>query len=286
MCSAGLVVLVIGAFAAKRDVAQSRGLDKVVALSNPCFAIPLAVFGALHLFGTQFVIDLVPSYIPWHLFVAYSVGCALVAAALSIASKIAVGWSGLLFGLMMFSFVAMLYIPGVVAEPHNRIVRTIVFRESSFGGAAWVLAGSAATGWSRRNRITLIAIGRILIAVTALVFGVEHFFHPLGLPGVPLEKLMPAWVPARSLTDYVTGAGLVVTGACILLNWKPRTTATWFGSWLLFLILVIYVPVMILALRDLSIGVQVEGINYFADTLLFAAEFLILAKAAQQLDKS
>jgi hypothetical protein len=40
------------------------------------------------------------------------------------------------------------------------------------------------------------------------------------------------------------------------------------------------VPVMIGALSDPNIGVQVEGINYFADTLLFTGVILALASAA------
>jgi hypothetical protein len=46
------------------------------------------------------------------------------------------------------------------------------------------------------------------------------------------------------------------------------------------MILVIYGPVMIGALSQPPIGVQVEGINYFADTLLFTGVILALASAA------
>ena len=49
MCSAGILLFLIALWAAKTDIARARGLDKIVALSNLCFAIPLAVFGALHL---------------------------------------------------------------------------------------------------------------------------------------------------------------------------------------------------------------------------------------------
>ena len=280
MCCAGFVAFLIGLLAANRDAARAPGLDKIVALSNTCFAIPLAVFGALHLSAPQAVLGGVPAYMPWRMFWVYLVGCALVAAALSIASKVAVQWSALLFGLMMFSFVAMLHFPGALASHYDRIRWTVVFRESSFGGAAWVLAGSAAAAWSTRSKITLVTIGRILIALAAIFFGIEHFLHPLGLPGVPLERQMAAWIPGRAVIDCVTGAALLLTGACILLNIKVRAATTWFGAWLLLLVLVIYVPVMISALGSPVTGVQVEGINYFGDTLLFAAEFLVLARAA------
>jgi hypothetical protein len=42
MSAAGLALLVIGLLAAKNDIAQARGIDKIVALTYLCFAIPLA----------------------------------------------------------------------------------------------------------------------------------------------------------------------------------------------------------------------------------------------------
>jgi uncharacterized membrane protein len=284
MCSAGIALFLIGIWAAKNDIAQARGLDKIVALANLCFAAPLAVFGALHLFGPQFVKDLVPRYMPGRMFWVYFVGGALIAASLSIATKIGVRWSGLLVGIMMFMFVAMLYLPFALTHLHARITWTIVFREMSFGGAGWILAAIAKDGWRGKARTTLITVGRIVIALAAIFFGIQHFLHPLGLPGVPLQREMPAWVPGRMLIDYVTGAALLVAGASVLLNRKTRTVAACVGGWLLLLVLVIYGPVLIGALSYPQIGVEVEGINYFADTLLFAGVILALASAAPQSD--
>lgn len=281
-CALGIALFVIGLWAARNAIAEARGLDKVAALSHLCFATPLAVFSAEHLFSAPFILPLVPAYMPWRLFFVYFVGFALIAASLSIATSIGVRWSGLLFGIMMFAFVAMIHLPGAVAAPHNRIVRTIVFREMSFGGAGWLLAATAAAGWRGQTRRALMTTGRILIAIAAMVFGVEHFFHPLGLPGVPLEKVTPAWIPGRALIDYVTGAALFAGGVCFLLNRKARAAATWLGSWLLLLVIVIYGPVLILALANPAAATQIEGINYFADTLLFAGGILALASASRE----
>jgi hypothetical protein len=125
MCSAGILLFFVALWAAMTDIAQARGLDKIVALSNLCFAIPLAVFGAEHLSSAKFIMLAVPSYMPWRLFWAYFVGVALLASSLSIASKIQVRWSGLLFGIMMFLFVAMVHThqfsPAPVTGFHGRL---------------------------------------------------------------------------------------------------------------------------------------------------------------------
>src|SRR5258707_9093569 len=187
---------------------------------------------------------------------------------------------------MMFMFVAMLYLPSALRPLHARITWTIVFREMSFGGAAWILAAVAKDGWRGQARTTLITVGRIAITLALIFFGIEHFLHPMGLPGVPLQKEMPSWmpVPGRVLIDYVTGAALLVVGGSVLLNRKTRTVAACVGGWLLLMVLVIYGPVLIAALFQPGIEVKGEGINYFSDTLLFAGVILALASAAPRPD--
>jgi uncharacterized membrane protein YphA (DoxX/SURF4 family) len=87
------------------------------------------------------------------------------------------------------------------------------------------------------------------------------------------------WIPVRPLIGYVTGVILLVAGASILLGKKVRMAATYLGSWIVLLVLIVYGPILIAALMNPSTGVKIEGINYFADTLLFAGAILVLAKA-------
>ena len=278
MSAAVLALLAIGLSAAKNEIAWARGIHKVAALTYVCFAIPLAVFGAEHLSSQQALLPAVPSYMPWRMFWVYFVGFALIAASLSIAIKRQVRWSGLLFEAMMFLFVAMLHLPGAVTAG-GRILWTIVVREMSFGGAGFVLAGIAMGGDRDGQGKSLIAVGRVPIAIAAIFFGVQHFLHPLGLPGVPLAKQMPPWIPLRAFIDYLTGAFLMVAGVCFLLARKTRMAATYLGAWIVLLVVVIYGPVLIGALGDPSTAVKVEGLNYFFDTLLFGGAILSLARA-------
>lgn len=285
MCSAGIVLFVIASWAAKTDFTQARGLDKVVALRNLCFALPLAVFGALHLSAAQGLMTMVPAFMPWRLFWAYFVGCALVAASLSIATRIQVRWSGLLLGIMMFLFVVMLHIPRALASPQDRFAWTIVIREMSFAGGGWILAGEAMREHGRgQGGGKLITVGRVLVAIAAIFFGVENFLHTANVPGVPLEKLMPAWIPAHALIGYLTGVILFVVGVAILVGRKTRIAATYLGTWLVLVVLFIYGPILIAALGDPSTGVKIEGINYFFDTMLFAGAILAVASATPRTD--
>ena len=281
MSIAGVVLIVIGLWAASSDVALGRGLDKIVALASLCFAAPLAVFGAEHFSAAQGISQIVPKYMHWPLFWTYLVGFALIAASLSIAAKIQVVWSGLLFGCMMFLFAGMLTLPAIFADPHNRISWVLLLREPVFGSGAWILA---ATAMANRNGpgSTLTTIGRIIIGISATFYGVENFLHPLNVPGVPLEKMLPSWIPVPTLIAYLTSAILVVAGICILLGIKTRMAATYLGTWMFLLVIFIYGPILVTSLLNASTDVKVEGLNYFFDTLLYDGAILALANAARR----
>jgi uncharacterized membrane protein len=285
MCTAGVVIILVAILAAKSDITRAHGLDKVVALSNLCFAAPLAVFGALHLAAAEGLATMVPSYMPWKLFWAYFFGFALLAASLSISTKILVRWSGLLFGIAMFCFVAMMDIPGTLANPKDRFGWILTLREMLFGGGGWILAGNALREQGRGQvGSKLITVGRVIIGVAAIFYGIENSLHTANVPGVPLEKLMPAWIPAHLLIGWLTGAILFVAGICILLDKKTRMAATYLGTWIVLVVVFIYGPILIAALANPSTDVKIEGINYFFDTLLFAGAILALASATPRTD--
>lgn len=285
MCAAGFIIPVIALWIARTDLARARGREKFVVLANLCFAAPLAVFGAEHFGLAQFIAQAVPKYMPWHLFWTYFVGVALIAASLSIATRIQVRWSGMLFGIMMFLFVAMLDLPAIPANLHkyNRFFWVLLCREPQFGIGGWLLA-AAAMDQRWRGKKTILTIGGVIIGGAAMFYGVEHFLHRTNVPGIPLEKLMPEWIPGRMIISCLTGVILLVAGLMILIRKMTRVAATYLGAWILLLVLFIYGPILIASLRSSDAQVQIEGLNYFFDTLLYAGTILALAAASPQTD--
>jgi len=179
----------------------------------------------------------------------------------------------------------MMDIPGALENPRDRFGWILAIREMAFGAGGWILAANAmASTTTGQVKTTLLTIGRVVIAITPIFYGVEHFLHPLGVPGVPLQKIMPEWIPGRPLIGFLTGAILLVAGVGILLGKKTRMAATYLGTWIVLLVLFVYGPILIASLADPSTAVKVEGINYFADTLLFAGAILALASATPRTD--
>jgi uncharacterized membrane protein len=278
MCFAGLVYLVAGVFILRKEMTKARGWEKLIILGCVFFAAPLAVFSAEHFGGARFIQTAIPSWIPWHLFWAYFVGVALLAAATSLTVRKFVRSSSTLLGLMFFLFVCTIHIPNVVANPKDRFAWAVVLRDLSFGAGAWALAGLHSRASSPQESKWMTLFGRIVIAITAIFYAVEHFLHPEFGPGVPLPKITPSWVPLPSVWGYIAGAILLAAGIGLLLNRKSRMAAASIGALMTVLTFSLYLFILILA-RGGSTPEITLAINYVADTLLFAGAALALASA-------
>ena len=273
-----LAVFLIAAFlAAGREFLAARGLDKAHALGRVALAIPIAVFGADHLTQAQAIMKLVPAWMPGKLFWTYFVGVALIAAALSFLSRVAIRLSATLLAIMFFCFVAMIDLPAAIAAPQSRMGWTFVARESAFAAGAILLAISSGAR-ERTSAEDRTAVGALyVVALVAMFYGIEHFLHPECVPVVPLRKVTPPWIPYARLWTVLTGILLVIGGAAMLVRRASRLSAAALGAWTVLLVLSLYLAIMISK-------PDIEGLNYFADTLMFGG-VLLLASCAYDLPR-
>jgi len=268
---AGVVFLIMGFISVRKEFAIATHLNKVIVLGRVFAASALACFGAEHMVNIRPFSPMVPRWIPFHPFWVVFVGLALLAAGLSLAWNRYIRLSSTLTAIMLFLFAIMLHIPRAVANPHDRIAWAVALREPAFAGGFLAFAGSLAP----RSKPFML-IGRFTNVIAFFFFAVMHILHPQNAPGVPLEKLTPAWMPWPHVLATITALFLLAAGVTILIDRYARTAAAWLGLWMVYLTLVLYLPIL---LTD-SGGMQlIEGVNYVFDTLLFAGTILLLASA-------
>ena len=268
-----LVVFLIAAFVAVgREFWMAPGLDKALPLGRVALAVPIAVFGAEHLTSAQTIMKLVPSYMPGKLFWAYFVGVALIAAALSFVFRVGIRLSATLLGIMFFCFVAMMDLPAAIAAPQNRFAWALLARESAFGAGAILLA--ITSGARKRMPVeNRVAAGALYsIALVCVFYGIEHFLHPECVPAVPLAKMTPLWIPAAHFWTVLTGIALVIGGGAMFARSVSRLFAAALGAWVVLLVVTLYLAIMIS-------NPNIEGLNYFADTLMFGGVLLVASRA-------
>ena len=241
------------------------------------FAIPLAVFASEHFTATASIAALVPRWIPAHVFWVYLVGVAFLCAALGIAVLVQARLAATLVGMTMFVFVLVMDMPAVAANPRNRFFWALALRQLAFSGGAFAFAMSP---WStrprRRRRAADDGMGRIprfFVGIPSVFYGVEHLLHPEYVPGIPLQRLTPEWIPGRIVLSYFVGVILILAGVCLLTNKNTRMAATSLGLTILLTMFWIYLPMLLAAPKD------VVALNFFFDTLLFCGAILLLANA-------
>ena len=271
MIGAGIAVLVAGLFLVRARFAAASGAGRVLVLGPVFEAVALAIFAAEHFLAARDLSAIVPRWIPGALFWTYFVGAALLAAAISFITWRYVRWSASLLAVLFLIFVATIHLPNLTKHLHERLFWTIAVRETAFAGGAMVLAGSQ---WPRGRSAgtTLILLGRFVVACTFVFYAIQHFLFPLFVPGVPLGKMTPAWVPAPTLLAYIVGITLLVAGVGLMIRRNGRTAAAIAGTVLLLLTIFFYVPILLLEIRS---PLAVEGVNYVGDTFLFAATALL-----------
>jgi uncharacterized membrane protein len=271
MIGVGVAALAAGLFLVRARFAAASGAGKVLVLGPVFEAVALAMFATEHFLAAHGLSGIVPRWLPGALFWTYFVGVALLAAAVSLIAWRCVRWSASLLALLFFIIVATVDLPNLPGHIHERLFWTLTMRETCFAAGAMVLAGSQ---WPRGRSAgnSLMMVGRLLVACTFVFYAVEHFLFPRFVPGVPLGKLTPVWVPAPALLAYFVGATLLAAGVGLMIRRTRRVAAAGAGAVLMLLTAFFYVPILVMEIRS---PLAVEGINYVGDTLLFAATALL-----------
>src|SRR6202789_2159702 len=234
MIGAGSAVLVAGLFLVRERFAAASGAGRILVLGPVFEAVALAIFAAEHFLSARDLMGIVPHWLQGALFWSYFVGAALLAAAISFIAWRYVRWSALLLALLFLIIVVTVDLPNLPKHIHERLFWTLTVRETAFAAGAMVLAGSL---WPR-GQLTgtmLIKLGRLIVACTFIFYAIEHFLFPLFVPGVPLEKMTPAWVPAPTLLAYIVGTTLLTTGIGLMIRRTRSIAAASAGTVLLLL---------------------------------------------------
>ena len=275
------LLFIVGFIKILRELPQEHGVDKIMPFGRLFFAIPLAVFGSEHFTITANIAELVPRWIPIHTFWVYLVGLGFLCAAVSIAVLVQARLAAALVGMTFLIFVFAMDMPAVVANPGNRFFWTLALRQLAFSGGALAFAMSPRSTRTRgqssvRPSTPRAAVPRFFVGVPSVFYGVEHLLHPANVPGVPLNRLTPEWVPARIFVSYSVGVILIAAGVGLLLNRKTRLAATSLGLTILLTVLWVYLPMLVRAPTD------IVAQNFFFDTLLFGGAVLLLANAMDE----
>ncbi len=277
----GVLLLVAGIICYRRQLAAGSSHDAfgLAALGPVLVAASLAAFAGEHFTAARVLSQLVPRWLPGRLFIAYFVGVAHLAAAVSFVARRYVRWSSLGLAVMFGLFVLLMDLPGAVMHPVSRMNWILAARETTFAIGALALYAITMRSRSPRWSALLADFARLWTAGVLVYYGLDQVLHPQFTPGVPSSALTAPWVPAPHAIVYATGVLLIVFGVGMLMRAYASIAAAYGGALMVVLSIVLYVPQFF---RAATISDQVVGINYVFDTLLFAGTLLVISRAIRE----
>jgi len=255
--------------------ATSREAFGLAALGPTFIAAAIAAFAGEHFTIAESLSQLVPRWMPGRLFIAYFVGVAHLAAALSFVARRYVRWSAPCLALMFALFVLLMDLPGAIANPGSRMGWILAVRETTFSIGALCVFALAIRDRSPRAAARIAVIARFWMASVLVYYGIDHVLHPQYTPGVPSKALTQAWVPLPAAVSYATGVLLIVFGLAMFVEMYGSAAATLGGLLMTVLVVGLYVPQFFLA--DTA-SKQLVGINYVFDTMLFAGTLFVAGR--------
>jgi uncharacterized membrane protein YphA (DoxX/SURF4 family) len=244
-----------------------------------CFATSIAFFGLQYLLYGRLVGGLppVPPWTPGGRGLAYLIGVALIASGLSIATSWKARLSAIALGVLFLLCVVFLHALQGSAVVHDGIARTRAVEPLALSGVAFVLAGilplERGSLGPNLGASKLSTLGRILFALSMVVFGVQHFLYA---PFIAF--LVPSWIPGHLFWAYFTGSAFIAAGLSIATRIFAPLAATLLGIMFLLWVLVLHAPRVVAQPRNGD-----EWTSAFV-ALAFAGGSFILAAALSRND--
>jgi uncharacterized membrane protein len=117
------------------------------AVADRCAALLLGIFllvcGVQHYVYLDFVIQLVPAWIPARPFWAYFTGTALIAGGAGVLLPRTIRLAGILAGIMIFLWVVLLHFPRAMTVPHDPGESSGLFEALALSGVCLLVAGTS-----------------------------------------------------------------------------------------------------------------------------------------------
>jgi uncharacterized membrane protein YphA (DoxX/SURF4 family) len=155
-----LAVLLAGGWTLFAQLANmpDRGIWKFVAGENGVraarilFGIFLIPIGLSHLMYVKETVALVPHWLPFPIGWAYLTGAGQMACGLGVLFGVLPRVAALCEAGMISVFALLVWLPRIVAAPHERLPWTAFLITWAIGSAAWVVAANMPTGLGSRSR--------------------------------------------------------------------------------------------------------------------------------------
>lgn len=116
-------------------------MKRITDLGRIIFAIPFAIFGINHFLMTDYYLGMITSFVPFGAYTVVLTGIMMIAASISIISKIYVKFSTILLAILLFIFIVTIHIPHLISDQDKTITIITLLKDISLMGGSLMIAG-------------------------------------------------------------------------------------------------------------------------------------------------
>ncbi len=222
---------------------RKNKLNSLPRLGRYLFALCLSAFAIQYFLLLHRPADLgdIPPYTIGHPLAAVLVGAALLFSALSIISGVRAALSTRLVGAAFLLDFLIYHVARIYSNLGSGNLRTRAFETLTIAGVAFVLGAifSIESSEPAEPLEATANFGRLLVAVSLAVFGVQHFmYHGL------VASLIPSWMPARVFLAYFAGAAFIAAAVSFATGKLARLAGLALALVFLIFIVTLHAPLV------------------------------------------
>jgi putative oxidoreductase len=116
-------------------------MKKLTTIGRILFATPFALFGINHFLMLNYYLGMLTSFVPLGAYTIILTGIMMIAASISIITKVLVKFSTLLLAFLLFIFIITIHIPHLFTDADKTITIIALLKDISLMGGALMIAG-------------------------------------------------------------------------------------------------------------------------------------------------
>ena len=192
-------------------------MNNIIRAGQWLFGIAITAFGIEFFAFNSSLAGLMPlpssiNQPPW----IYIPGLLLIAAGICIILHFRQRLTALLLAVFLLLLCLWLHVPAVLSVITNGGKWTAIFELIALGSGALLTAalpvtkGNVSNDKTNRFSHTIYMTGKILFAMSLVVFGILHFVY-----ATYIATLIPSWIPAPLFLSYFIGAAFIAAAASL-----------------------------------------------------------------------
>ena len=178
----------------------------------------------------------------------------------------------LLVGILLFILFIYPHLVTLLSDIHNPNPWTVTAEDLALASGAIIIAGDARNPAVPPGKSALAHNGRILFAISLIVFAVQHFMY-----ADFIATLVPAWIPFKLFWAYFIGVAFSLASISLLTNIKTRLASALLGFMFLFWVIFLHLPRVAAATH-----IEPEKTSMFIALAMCGVFFTIAAESTEQ----